>query len=173
MLVSLLVAGLIAASLIGNFTDREPIAPAPLVTPIVSPTTNPPTPTPIPPTPTASPSATPAPTPTPTATFLPTPTPIASPPDLFRLTEKYAAEYGVDAGKLRHIAQCESGFNPQSEHLIYGGLFQFSPGAWKTYRIQMGQNPDPALRFDAEQAIRTAAYILSVNRQSIWPNCLP
>ena len=103
----------------------------------------------------------------------PSPTPTQDPGanDIYGLTEQASGKYGVDAGKLRHIAQCESGFNPQSVHLNYAGLYQFSPGAWKKYRNLMGKDANPDLRLNAEAAIETAAYVLSVNQAYIWPNC--
>ena len=125
-------------------------------------------------TPTATPSATPRPSntprPSPTETASPTPDPSAN--DLYGLTERYALQYGVDGNKLRAIAQCESGFNPQAVHLTYAGLYQFSPGAWSRYRTRMREDPNPELRYNSDAAIKTAAYVLSINESSIWPNCV-
>lgn len=129
-----------------------------------------PTPTHETPTPTATPLPTRVPTrvPTPTASL-----PVPTPPDLFALTQRIADEYKVDAHILRHIAQCESGFNPAATNRLYGGLYQFSASTWSSYRLRMGRDPNPALRFDAEEALRTAAYVMQLGKSGIWPNCVP
>jgi len=123
--------------------------PAPTVTPY-------PTPTPIPPTP----------TPTPT----PTPIIIAS-TSLDELFTRYSNEYSVDKELMKRIAYCESRLNPQASTSQYAGLYQFSESLWISTRTLMGQNSDPNLRFNAEEAIRTAAFMISQNHLYIWPNC--
>jgi len=136
------------------------------------------TPTPsVTPTPTPSPTATPTPTPTPIPTLTPTPTPQLPPPvssqEIHAFIERFAAQYGVDPNVLRHIAVCESGFNPLASKLSYSGLYQFGPNTWKNYRLMMGEDPSVELRYSAEEAIQTAAYVLSINRAYIWPSCVP
>ena len=37
----------------------------------------------------------------------------------------------------------------------------------------MGEDPDISLRYNAEEAVQTAAYNLSINNAGIWPNCAP
>jgi len=37
----------------------------------------------------------------------------------------------------------------------------------------MGEETDANLRFNAEEAVQTAAYVLKENKAYIWPNCLP
>lgn len=140
----------------------------PLPTPTVIPTA---TPT-ITPTPTASPSATPTPTKIPSPTTTPTPIPDPGATDIFGLTERFAVQYGVDANKLRAIAQCESGFNSQAAHLAYAGLYQFTPGSWTRYRARMSEDTHPDLRYDPEAAIKTAAFVMSQNESYIWPACI-
>ena len=136
------------------------------------------TPTPSP-TPTPTPTATPTPTstPTPTPTLTPTPTPQLPPPvdpqEIHAFIERFAAQYGVDPNVLRHIAVCESGFNPLASKLSYAGLYQFGPVTWKNYRLMMGEDPNVELRYSAEEATQTAAYVLSINRSYIWPSCVP
>lgn len=151
------------------------LAPTPTIAP--TPTLNPsPTITPMPTaTPTATPSATPRPTAPPRPTTTPTITPIPNPSanDIFGLTERFAAQYGVEAGTLRFIAQCESGFNSQARNLTYAGLYQFSPGAWTKYRTLMDEETNLDLRLSAEEAIQTAAYVLSIQQSQIWPSCVP
>lgn len=118
-------------------------------------------------------SETPIPSPTPTIT--PTPTPTKTPPlsagDLNSLMEKYARETSVDKNLLIKIAVCESNLNPGAVNGPYGGLYQFTEGAWRRSRVEMNANPDPNLRFDSNEAIRTAAYVIARGRSYIWPNC--
>lgn len=134
-------------------------------------------------TPTITSTPTPANTLTPTPTLTPapslTPTPIAIPAPEFTseqingFIESYAGQYNVDPNVLRHIAVCESGFNPSSIHLNYAGLYQFSATVWINYRKEIGEDTNPDLRLNAEEAIQTAAFILATNRAYIWPNCVP
>jgi len=136
-------------------------------------------------------------TPTPTKVALPTlltstpaytitPTPIVNTPTSFPLSvgnyssqeingfiDTFSAQYGQDPNVLRHIAVCESGFNPQATNGPYMGLYQFSSGTWVSYRSGMGEDTNADLRLDAQAAVRTASYVLSVGMSSIWPNCVP
>jgi hypothetical protein len=115
---------------------------------------------------------TPTPTPTPTPTSTPTPTPI--PVTAQQLDEWFtnnANHYSVDRSLLWRIAVCESGLRPNAVNWIYAGLFQFSPNTWKTNRSLMGFDTDPNLRFNAEESIRTAAFVLSTRGPGAWPNC--
>lgn len=128
------------------------------------------------PTPTVTPSPTPTrkPTPRPTATPTPTPRPtpiIVTSSELETFFSKYSGEYSVDKELLKRIANCESGFNTNASSHGYAGLFQFSEGIWTSTRTLMGQNPDANLRSNAEEAIRTAAFMVSQNHLYIWPNC--
>ena len=123
------------------------------------------------PTPTTT-KPTPTPTPTPTPSLVPTPTPISS-EQINALIERFAAQYVVDPNVLRHIAICESGFNPSAVNGSYVGLYQFGPITWATNRIPIGENPDPSLRFNAEESIQTAAYMLQTKGRGFWPNCQP
>lgn len=118
---------------------------------------------------------TPIPTPTkrPTPTFTPTPTPrpTLSASSLDDLFTTYASRYNVDRELLKRIAFCESKFNPAATNEIYGGLFQFSESAWRVTRVRMGENQQPELRFNAEEAIKTAAFKISRDGVAAWPNC--
>ncbi len=126
---------------------------------------------------TPTPSSTPEPTETPSPTPVPTPTPIPqpvfSPEEIHNFIERFAGQYAVDPNVLRHLAVCESGFNPLAEKLNYVGLFQFSPNTWIKYRELMGEDADIDLRLNAEEAVQTAAYAYSLGNDSIWPNCAP
>lgn len=132
---------------------------------------------------TITPSPTPSPTPEPTKTPKPTPSPTPSPTpipqsvfsseEIHGFIERFAGQYGVDPNVLRHLAVCESGFNPLATKLNYVGLFQFSPNTWIKYRQLMGEDVDIDLRLNAEEAVQTAAYAYSLNHDSIWRNCAP
>lgn len=123
--------------------------------PTITPTlTHTPTPTPVPPTPTR----------------IPTPVIVVS-ANLDDLFTKYSNEYSVDKELLKRIAKCESGLNPNSSTSRYAGLYQFSEGLWVSTRTLMGHNSDSNLRFSPQEAIRTAAFMISQNHLGIWPNC--
>lgn len=147
----------------------------PTPTPTPSPTP-PPTPTPSA-TPTPEPTVTPVPTPTPEPTATPSPTPIPQPTysagELDAFFERYGHRYGVSIETLRHIAVCESGYNQSASNGDYGGIYQFSSSTWATYRALINHDMDADLRYDAKEAIRTAAYVLSINKEHMWANCLP
>jgi len=129
------------------------------------------------PSPTDSPTPEPTPTPTPVPTPKPTPTPVPQPTyssqQINEFIDRFAAQYNVSPHILRHIALCESGFNPEALYVGYAGLYQFGPITWKNVRIKMGEDPDISLRYNAEEAVQTAAYNLSINNAGIWPNCAP
>lgn len=151
--------------------------PFPLTLGITAPTpsltltpTSAPTPTP---TPTPTPKPTPKPKPKPTPTPTPKPQPTFTSEQIYYMIDKYSAEKSVNPNVIRHIALCESGFNPKAKNYIYGGLFQFAPATWKSYRKIMGLDPDPDLMYNAEEAIKTVVYIVSLGRTYLWPNCAP
>jgi hypothetical protein len=134
------------------------------------------------PSPTPSPEPTNTPTPKPTATPTPTLTPTPKPvqpkltsSEVSGFVDRFAAQYGVDPNVLRAIAVCESGFDPTkiSSNGLYVGLYQFSSGAWKSSRQEMGEDTNPDLRLNAEEAAQTAAYAVSTGKGGIWPNCVP
>lgn len=114
---------------------------------------------------------TPTETPTPTVTPVPQPT-IAVVTDLEALFSKYSDAYHADKELLKKIARCESGFNTTSNNSgIYLGMFQFATQTWINARAAMGMDTNPDLRINAEEAIRTAAYMIANGRQASWPNC--
>ncbi len=137
-------------------------------TPLASPTPSPS------PSPTITPSPSPVPTATPTKTPKPLPTPSPIPPsEINALIDRFSAQYAVDANVMRHIAICESGFDPNAVNGTYVGLFQFGPVTWKNIRREIGEAADIYLRFSAEESAQTAAYALSQGKRGIWPNCAP
>ncbi len=84
---------------------------------------------------------------------------------------RYANEYGVDAGRMLSIASCESGYNPSAVNGPYAGIYQFSSSTWQSNRKAMGLNPDPGLRFNPEEAAKTAAFKMSRDGFGAWPVC--
>src|SRR3989344_1856462 len=145
----------------------DAVIPTPTVTPVPSTT-----PTPLP-----SMTPTPIPTKTPKPTIIPTPFPTIIPQPAYtsqqinELIERFAVQYNVDPNVIRHIAICESGFNPSAVNGPYAGLFQFKGKTWSNSRIQMGEDSQPDLRFNAEEAIQTGAYLISQGKFYLWPNC--
>jgi hypothetical protein len=61
--------------------------------------------------------------------------------------------------------------NPAASNLQYAGMFQFGPGTWESVRGRMNLDPNIELRYNAEEAIRTAAFYISINGERAWPNC--
>jgi len=146
---------------------QQTVTPIPTMTPSSSP---PNTPTPKPTKkPTNTPILTKSPVPSPTVL----PQPQYSSEQIYEFYNRFGGQYAVSPDILRHIADCESGFNSQSVNGQYAGLFQFHANTWSRYRTKMGEDPDPAFRLNAEEAVQTAAYILQINEAYIWPNCMP
>jgi soluble lytic murein transglycosylase-like protein len=84
----------------------------------------------------------------------------------------YSDQYHVDENELKKIAQCESGFNPNSNNSgLYLGMFQFAASSWSSARSRMGLDPNPDLRTNAEESIKTAAYMIANGGINAWPNC--
>jgi beta-N-acetylhexosaminidase len=113
-------------------------------------------------------------TPIPTPTFTPSPTPrpiSVYTGDLENLFIKYSNQYSVSRDLLKKIADCESHFHSNSVNGPYGGMYQFHEGTWINVRKMMNENTDPSLRFNAEEAIKTAAFKISVGGVGSWPNC--
>ncbi|SRR3990172_4660369 len=120
-------------------------------------------------TPTANPSSTPTRVPTPSLVLQPQYTS----EEIQGFIERFAGQYAVDPNALRHIADCESDFNPRAKNGDYLGLYQFSTNTWKNNRLLIGEDADPTLRLNAEEAVQTASFLLSIGKGGIWPNCLP
>jgi len=123
---------------------------------------------------TPAPIATPSPTLAPTSSVTPIPTLapiIILPKDLDDLFTKYSDQYSVDKELLKRIADCESGLNPNTATNLYAGLFQFAEPIWIQTRTLLGLDPDVGLRFSPEEAVKTAAFMVSQGHLGIWPNC--
>lgn len=128
------------------------------------------------PSPTETPTSEPTDTPTPTPTKTPKPLPTASPvppSEINVLIDRFSSQYNVDPNVMRHIAICESGFNPNAVNGPYVGLFQFGKITWKNLRKEFGEDPNFDLRLSAEESAQTAAYALSRGKRHLWPNCVP
>ena len=127
--------------------------------------------------PTNTPTATPTPARIATPSVAGRPTPKSQPKftseQIYNFTNQYGGQYGVDPNIIRHIALCESGFNPQAKNHIYAGLVQFDTQTWITFRKRMGKDPDPDLRYNAQAEVQTLAYMLSKGYSRLWPNCYP
>jgi len=125
-------------------------------------------------TPTPSPSPKPTHTPTPTPSPTPMPPPAGGPATSGQLDEwftKYSNQYSVDRQKLWNVAVCESKLKTNATNGDYGGLYQFTAHTWETTRRAMNLDPNPELRFNPEEAIRTAAFKISTVGLSPWPAC--
>jgi hypothetical protein len=105
-------------------------------------------------------------TPIPSPLSSPTPVPLATPKPLAKggqpvvtsqqindFIDRFASQYGVDPNVLRAIAICESGFNPKAYRASYAGLFQFGSITWKNLRLEIGEDVNPDLRYNAEEAV--------------------
>lgn len=129
------------------------------------------------PAPVATPEATATPKPLPTRTPTPVPTfppqPVFTSQQINEFINRFAAQYSVSPDVLRHVAVCESGFNASAQNLGYAGLYQFGSTTWKNLRKEFGEDPDPNLRLNAEEAVQTAAYAIGIGKGGLWPNCMP
>lgn len=91
--------------------------------------------------------------------------------EIKEMFEAWGNYYGANPRLLAHIAYCESGYNPYARNRIYGGMFQFNVTTWAAERERMGLDPNPALRYNAEEAVKTAAHKLASGDVNAWPYC--
>lgn len=84
---------------------------------------------------------------------------------------QFGAQFGVDPLILREIARCESGFNAASATPKYGGMYQYLSSTWQSTRKAMGEDPNPDLRFNGEEAIKTTAWKIAAGGINSWPVC--
>ena len=115
-------------------------------------------------------TTTPTATPVPVVAYAATP---EAPEDIKALIYRYAGEYGVDPEKMIRIAKCESNYRvgAVSPSGRYVGLYQFVDTTWRSNRNAMGFDPDPALRANAEEAVKTAAFKMGRDGYGAWPVC--
>lgn len=135
---------------------------------------------PISPTPAPTPTLAPSPTfdltpiPEPTETLTPSPTPqpaSVTAEQLDNWFKSYSGQYSVSEETLRKIAVCESRLNPNATWGPYAGMYQFATSSWTSTRNLMNLDPNPDLRFNAEESIKTAAFKMSVSGTGAWPSC--
>lgn len=88
--------------------------------------------------------------------------------DLF---DQYAQQYAVDKLLLIGLARCESGFRTGAVNGPYLGMFQFHLATWQSTRISMGESPDPTLRSNAAESIKTTAWKIAHGGLGAWPVC--
>ncbi len=93
--------------------------------------------------------------------------------EIISLIRKFAKDYGVNEEMMIAIAKCESGFNHKaiSPSGTYRGIYQFVNSTWQSNRRAMGLDDNPELVFNAEEAIRTAAFKMSRDGFGAWPVC--
>lgn len=84
---------------------------------------------------------------------------------------QYGSQFGVEPELLKKIAYCESHYNPGAQNGPYGGMYQYLDSTWQATRNLMGLDPDPDLRFDAEQSIMTSAFKIKAGGIRAWPVC--
>jgi soluble lytic murein transglycosylase-like protein len=95
----------------------------------------------------------------------------SAPEELNSWFSRYGTEFGVSEHVLRKIAKCESTFKPQAKNGPFAGLFQFLASTWASTRKLMNLDPNPDLRFNPEEAIKTAAFKISRHGTAAWPVC--
>ena len=105
------------------------------------------------------------------AMYKPINTPTPSDQQLQEWFDYYAKAFNVSSETLRSIAYCESHFNPNATNGIYGGMYQYSSSTWISTRNAMGENPDPSLRFNSEESIKTSAFKIASGGIGAWPVC--
>lgn len=91
--------------------------------------------------------------------------------DVAQMIIKYAQMYNVNPSIMLSIAQCESGLRANATNGSFGGIFQFLASTWISNRRAMGLPTDADLRFNAEEAARTAAFKMSRDGFGAWPAC--
>ena len=160
-------------------TDKPIVSSTPSPTSALTATPTPemtatPTPTILKPTVTPVPTTTPTIIPTTISTATATPATIPTYLPSFNATElvnKYAGIYTIDPAILFRIGQCESKFNTNSVNGPYAGIYQFHYNTWQSVRTRMNENPDPSLRTNPEESIKTAAFKISKDGTGAWANC--
>jgi len=94
-----------------------------------------------------------------------------APEVILSVIKKYSGEYNVSREMMIAIAHCESGFRENAVNGPYAGIYQFIASTWASNRRAMGLDPNPDLRFNAEEATRTAAFKMSRDGFGAWPVC--
>lgn len=97
--------------------------------------------------------------------------PVPTMAEFDQMFEAYGNYYNVPPSQLRHLALCETRFRPWVSNGQHGGLYQYNPRTWSATRERMGLDPNPDLRFDAQEAIKTTAYKISREGSGAWVVC--
>ncbi len=97
---------------------------------------------------------------------------IIAPGEVENMINGYAAQYGVDPNLMKSIAKCESRFNANAVNGSHAGMYQFKDTTWVSTRRAMGLDTNPELRFDAQEATKTAAFKLAHGGKQAWAQCL-
>lgn len=95
----------------------------------------------------------------------------SAPEDIHQLIERYSSEYGANKDMMIIIAKCESGFRAEATNGSFAGIYQFLGSTWKSNRNAMGLDPNPDLRFNAEESVKTAAFKMGRDGYGAWPVC--
>lgn len=111
------------------------------------------------------------------ASLLPTiiladPVPIAQPIvtlSPIEYADKYTIQYGVDSNIFKKVMYCESKNNPNPPGYNDGGkaygVMQFHKQTFDTYSKKLGEELD---YYSAQDQIKLAAYMFSINQQKHW-----
>lgn len=91
--------------------------------------------------------------------------------DVYSLIQTYASQYNADPSKMIAIAHCESGLRANAVNGPFAGAYQFLSSTWQSNRRAMGLDPDPGLRYNIEEAIKTAAFKMGRDGYGAWPVC--
>lgn len=91
--------------------------------------------------------------------------------DVYSLIQTYASQYNADPSKMIAIAHCESGLRANAVNGPFAGAYQFLSSTWQSNRRAMGLDPDPTLRYNIEEAIKTAAFKMGRDGYGAWPVC--
>lgn len=97
--------------------------------------------------------------------------PVPTMNELEVMFQAYGNYYGVNPKQLRHLALCESRFRPWVTNGIHAGMYQYNPRTWSATRERMRQDPNPDLRFDAEESVKTTAYKIANEGSGAWVVC--
>lgn len=86
------------------------------------------------------------------------------------IVERYATKYSVNPDFIDCILFRESSYRTDATNgsSTASGMGQFLLGTWKWMRGLMHDDPNPALRFDAEESIETLAWAVSKGYANHW-----
>ncbi len=99
--------------------------------------------------------------------------PQPAPADLENWFNLYATANNIEVDLLKRIAYCESHYHAGSisKNGTYAGMYQYSASTWASTRNAMGLDPNPDLRLNPEEAIKTSAWKIAHGGLGAWPHC--